>query len=120
VTLIDRVYEGEWAPGIAYGTDGWIDADWRPGNLGGGNLHIFLDDWNIDDGYFAGEYYDGASTPEFMTGPPHQLAVERACYDCLKRMTEQERASALAWYEGLITATVGGAPTQRAWYVSRT
>lgn len=85
----------------------------------GGNLHVVLDDWNLEDGNL--EFCDGciqgagqmplepdahemhhqynerkAADPD----PPDQLAAERRCHDLLKPLTEDERASALALHEG--------------------
>jgi hypothetical protein len=74
----------------------------------GGNLHIVLDDWNIEDdnlefcakeiaagGYFDPKYPDERATSE-------QLDVEKRCCDALARMTLAERASALALYDGYL------------------
>ena len=58
----------------------------------GGNLHIQLDDWNIDDEFFAGEMV--------VYHTDSDLAAERRCYEHFKSMTVEERASALALYEG--------------------
>lgn len=60
----------------------------------GGNLHVQLDDWNIEDEFFEGDmtvYKCHEATPE-------QLAAERACYAAFKAMSLAERASALAFY----------------------
>lgn len=63
----------------------------------GGNLHCELDDWNIDNNFFEGEFdpYDKAA-------PEDQLAAERKCFDAFKAMTLDERASALARFDGFI------------------
>jgi hypothetical protein len=88
----------------------------------GGNLHIVLDDWNLEDGNL--EFCDGCITgagqmplePDAHEAhqrynrekrdnpdPPEQLAAERRCHDLLKVLTEEERASALALNDGFWT-----------------
>lgn len=89
----------------------------------GGNLHIVLDDWNVEDGNleFCSQCIDAAgampgvteTSPEFHQrynakkranpDPPEQLAAERACCDLLMALTEDERYSALALFDGLWT-----------------
>lgn len=63
----------------------------------GGNLHCELDDWNIDDGFFDGEF-----DPWDETVSVEQLEAERSCFNALKPMTLDERASALAIFDGYI------------------
>lgn len=99
VALIERIYYGDYVQGA-----------WRRGNLAGGNLHNQLDDWNLDDEHFAGEYDERV----YYEHAPHRMALERACYDLLKSMTVAERASALAWYDGFIADSLPGAPPQPA------
>lgn len=84
----------------------------------GGNLHIVLDDWNIEDGNleFCSGCINGAGVMPLEDGaadchqryndekrknpdPPDQLAAERACCDAFMAMTEDERSSALALYD---------------------
>ena len=80
----------------------------------GGNLHVVLDDWNLEDGNLefcsycidhggvmppdqcneAHESYQAAKRAN--PDPPEQLAAERACCDAFMAMTEAERSSALA------------------------
>lgn len=74
----------------------------------GGNLHVVLDDWNIEDVHLAAclEQIEGGGyrRPEAhakVLGPdeadsPEQLAAERTCHDLFAALTEHERASALA------------------------
>lgn len=77
----------------------------------GGNLHIVLDDWNIEDDNLdfcskqidAGGYYDSKYPDERDT--PEQLAVERRCCDAFMRMSIAERASALALHDGYLTSS---------------
>jgi hypothetical protein len=101
VALIDRVYKGT-----------YVNEGFYPGHAAGGNLHTMLDDWNLECSS-AHPY-----TPSYSDAP-HQLAVERACYDQLCRLTLEERASALAWYDGYITADIPGAPVERSWRAGR-
>lgn len=67
-------------------------------NCVGGNLHVQLDDWNIED-----EFFDEFTVHHESSDAA--LAVERQCFDLMKSMTLEERASALALYDGyLVTA----------------
>ncbi len=60
----------------------------------GGNLHIQLEDWNIEDEHWDKyEIYD-----EHTTG--QQRTAEEACFEAFKNLTLEERASALALREG--------------------
>lgn len=68
----------------------------------GGNLHIVLDDWNIEDDnlefcakQIADGGYEGRDSPE-------ELAVEKECCEAFMAMTLDERASALAIHDGLL------------------
>lgn len=64
----------------------------------GGNLHIHLDDWNLEDEHFSGElevFRKDASV--------EQIAIEQKCYQTLGLMTLDERATALAIHEGMIS-----------------
>lgn len=85
----------------------------------GGNLHIVLDDWNIETEHlqWCSKVIDGAGVmPDEDTmadchkrynaekranpDPPEQLAAERRCCDLLLALTLDERASALALHDG--------------------
>lgn len=91
----------------------------------GGNLHIVLDDWNLEDGNleFCSQTIDGAGVMPLGENPadfhvryndekranpdpPEQLAAERACCDAFMAMTEDERSSALALCDGFWAETV--------------
>lgn len=63
-------------------------------NCVGGNLHVQLDDWNLDDDQFDEYriYHDDT--------PDDQEAAERYCFGLLKALTEPERLSAVALHEG--------------------
>lgn len=66
----------------------------------GGNAHSVLDDWNLEDSSinFCLEYIkkneDGDSE--------EKLRDEKDCLELLLTMTEQERASALAMFDGYL------------------
>jgi hypothetical protein len=85
----------------------------------GGNLHIVLDDWNIEDSNleFCSHCIDHAGMMPLAKDaadchkrynekkrldpdPPEQLAAERRCCDLFMALTEDERASALALNDG--------------------
>lgn len=63
----------------------------------GGNLHIYLDDWNLDDTFF-----EDAEMKVYYDGDAEQLAAERTCYAALRAMSEDERASAMALWNGFL------------------
>jgi hypothetical protein len=66
---------------------------------GGGNLHIVIDDWNLDD-----DSLDFCDT-EIRTDDPscdEKLEAERKCLDALRKMTLEERASTLAIHDEFI------------------
>lgn len=60
----------------------------------GGNLHVIADDWNIEDEHFE----RGLDCSPGTT--PRQHECEKRCFDALKAMTLDERASALAIHDG--------------------
>jgi hypothetical protein len=85
----------------------------------GGNLHIALDDNNLEDEdlEFCSKCIDGAGVMPLNGStftahvrhnnekranpdPPDQLAAERACCDALMAMTFEERVSALGLWDG--------------------
>lgn len=59
----------------------------------GGNLHVQLDDWNLENEYFE-EY------KIYCEENPELEKAERNCFNMLRLLSLQERASALALYEG--------------------
>jgi hypothetical protein len=67
----------------------------------GGNAHIVLDDWNIDDDDIRW-CLDVAMKENAHEADTDQLAAERACLEALLALSLDERASALAIYEGLL------------------
>ena len=61
----------------------------------GGNLHVQLDDWNIEDRYwemFKKPFHDDTTQKQFD--------VETRCVSVMKILTLKERASALGLSEG--------------------
>jgi hypothetical protein len=80
----------------------------------GGNLHIVLDDWNLEDDNLA--FCRGVITRVRAGQPdkyddtnPEQVAAEDECLTALEAMTEEERYSALAIWDGYLVPgqTVG-------------
>ena len=65
----------------------------------GGNLHIVVDDWNVEDGNLA-FCQEKISEGGYEGCTAEQLIAEQQCLDILKRLTEEERASALALQDG--------------------
>ena len=65
----------------------------------GGNLHIVLDDWNVEGGNLA-FCQEKISEGGYEGCTAEQLAVEQRCLDIFKKLTEEERASALALADG--------------------
>lgn len=71
----------------------------------GGNLHIVLDDWNLEDSNIEfcskqisdGGYYDPKWGGE--RDSVEQLAAERECCDAFTGLTLDERAAALALFD---------------------
>lgn len=74
----------------------------------GGNLHIVLDDWNIEDESLEfcrqSIIRVRAGTPgQYDDTEPEQVDAEDGCLKLLEAMSIQERASALAlWNEFLL------------------
>ena len=67
-------------------------------NFGGGNLHIVVDDFNMEDGNleFCQRELDKGGDGD----SPEQLAAEQACLTAFKSMALEERAAALGLYDG--------------------
>ena len=84
----------------------------------GGNLHIVLDDWNIEDDnleFCRGCIEGKGAMPGIEEGSPHwafnerrranpdppeQLAAEQKCYELFKALSLDERSAALALRDG--------------------
>lgn len=81
----------------------------------GGNLHIVTDDWNIEDDNLAfcrrlvsngGRLDDGTVVDD----DPKQLKLEAEILDLLEPMSEDDRASALAIWEGYVPSVTVSEP----------
>lgn len=71
-------------------------------SLSGGHLHVVIDDWNLDDDNvnFALKYI---TSIEDQPGIDRRLIdLEWKCLFFLVNMTVEDRASALAMYEGFV------------------
>jgi hypothetical protein len=62
----------------------------------GGGLHVVVDDWNIEDDDLVKRY----AAPD---DGPEQVVAEEECLAALRALTQPERASALALYDGFWT-----------------
>ena len=77
--LIDRVYESSCL---------------------GGNLHIIVDDWNLEDGDM--EFCEWAIEENTHKMTPEAQQTERECLSALRAMDLDGRASAMAIHEEFI------------------
>lgn len=66
----------------------------------GGNLHIYIDDYNLEDPWFEGDEADRLVAEDVHEAGPEQLAAERYCLGLLRALTEEERYSAVALHHG--------------------
>lgn len=79
----------------------WIDAVYNEMNCEvGGDLHCQLDDYNLDDASFDDK--EEKRIRESNLRPETRL-VELRCFNLMRSMTEQERISACALYDGFWT-----------------
>lgn len=65
----------------------------------GGNLHVVVDDWNVEDGNLA-ICQDAILNGGHEGCTAEQLIAEQQCLDILKRLSTEERVSALALEDG--------------------
>lgn len=72
-------------------------------NCAGGNCHIVLDDFNIDDDDIEYCLNEGLEN-NVHEHSPEQLAIEKECLLAFKSLSIAERASALAIHEEWIGA----------------
>lgn len=72
-------------------------------NGAGGNLHVVLDDWNIEDCHVFTDFND--KYIEEHKESEGQYKAEKECIAQLRLMNEKERASALAIYDGYFLLT---------------
>ena len=69
----------------------------------GGNAHIVVDDWNLEDGNICW-CLDTALAENISEADAEQLAAERACLEAMLSLTADERASAMALHDGFLNA----------------
>ena len=69
----------------------------------GGNLHIVLDDWNIDDDDLDWCEQAVSEGGRYGNHDPEQLAAERECLNALRALTMEERHSAMAREWGFLS-----------------
>ena len=69
----------------------------------GGNAHIVVDDWNLEDDHIRW-CLDEALKTNVHEADAEQLAAERACLEALLALTDDERASAMALHDGFLDA----------------
>lgn len=67
----------------------------------GGNAHIVLDDWNLEDHHIKWCIYE-AIPENFHKYSDPQLEAEKACLYMLLGMSMEERISALAIHDGFV------------------
>jgi hypothetical protein len=68
-----------------------------------GNLHIIVDDWNLEDEHLDFCRAEVDSDPyDHYTRNPSDRAVDSDCLRLLAALTIEERASALARHDGFI------------------
>lgn len=67
----------------------------------GGNAHVVVDDFNIEDCHIEACLTDGLDE-NIHEADADQLAAERACLEYLRGLSIEERASALALFDGYV------------------
>lgn len=68
----------------------------------GGNAHIVVDDWNLED-HNIRWCLDTALVENFHEASDEQLSAERGCLEALLALNPAERASAMALHDGFIS-----------------
>lgn len=71
-------------------------------SMSGGNAHIVVDDWNLEDSDIRW-CLDTALVENVHKASDEQLAAERACLEALLALNPDERASAMALHDGFIS-----------------
>jgi hypothetical protein len=66
----------------------------------GGHLHVALDDWNLGDDQDWSWYEDWVAKDDNTPEMVEECFLARRCLSLLRVMSEAERASALALYDG--------------------
>lgn len=75
----------------------------------GGHAHNVIDDWNLDDSNINWCIKLIDENDEKTDTNPLQIEAELECLMALSRLTDDERASAMALHEGFIDAsTISG------------
>lgn len=59
----------------------------------GGNLHVYIDDGNLEDHWFEDREQPPTGS-SFREDSPEQVAAERKCWNLLKKATVEERFAA--------------------------
>lgn len=68
---------------------------------GGGNCHIVIDDFNIEDGDI--DWVMTKAIPvDLVDVGPEAIAAERDCMELMRSLSLEERATALAIHDGLL------------------
>lgn len=67
----------------------------------GGNAHIVVDDWNLEDSHIRW-CLDTALTENAHEAGKEQIAAEKACLEALLALNPAERASVMALHDGFI------------------
>lgn len=67
----------------------------------GGNAHVILDDWNLEDEYIM-RCIDVALVENIYESSKTQLEIEKQCLEKFLSLSMDERASALAIFEGYL------------------
>lgn len=71
-------------------------ADVYEHSLVGGNLHVMLDDFNLEDSAFDGQQLLWIA----QEAEPRKRLAELACFEAMRALSLAERASALALFWG--------------------
>ena len=71
-------------------------------SMAGGNAHIVVDDWNLEDSDIRW-CLDTALAENVHKADEEQLAAEKACLEALLALKPAERASAMALHGGFIS-----------------
>ena len=68
----------------------------------GANAHIVTDDWNLEDSHIDWCLKE-ALAENYHQSTPDQLAIEKAALESLRALTMDERASAMAIHDKILT-----------------
>ena len=73
----------------------------------GGNAHIVLDDWNLEDDYIRW-CLEKAIPENAHEAEPGQIEAEQKCLTAFLALSLEDRAAALALSEGRIEGVIDG------------